>query len=324
MRVAVTGANGFVGRAVVRALLAHGHQVRALTRHPDSALVLPGVEGVATGPIEQIKDWRPFLDGTQAVIHLAARAHVPDHATADEALIRAMNTTAALSLAESAARRGVRRFLYLSSVKVNGEATPWSSRRGGRPFRVSDPPAPTDLYARSKAEAEQGLAALARDTGLGVTVIRPPLVYGPGVRANMRALIGLVARLPALPFGAIDNRRSLVSVDNLAGAIVHALDHPAAVGRTYLVSDGEDPSTPDLVRAIARALDKRIWLAPVPVGLLELAGRLTGRDGMVQRLTQSLQVDPSELVQELGWRPVETFESGITGMVRWWRDRPAT
>jgi len=314
MRVAVTGANGFVGRALIGSLLAHGHSVKALTRGPDTSLILPGVEGVATGAIEQITDWRPFLDRVEAVVHLAARAHVKDADFADEVLVQAINTRATLSLAESAARRGVRRFVYLSSVKVNGEAT-----EPGRPFRPDDPPAPGDLYARSKADAERGLAEIAARTGLAVTVLRPPLVYGTGVRANMRALIDLVARVPALPFGAIDNRRSLISVDNLASALVVALSSQAAAGRTYLVSDGEDPSTPDLVRAIARHLGRTVLLLPVPVPVLEMAGRAFGRQAQIERLTRSLQVDPSAFVAEAGWRPVETLDQGLAKAIRSFR-----
>lgn len=307
MRVAVTGANGFVGRAVVTTLLAHGHQVRALTRSPDTSLIIPGVEGIATGDIERIEDWRPFLAGTEAVVHLAARAHVPDARFADPEIIRAINTTAALRLAEAAARRGVRRFLYLSSVKVMGEATP----RDASPLTSAAPLAPADLYARSKAEAETGLGGIAARTGLSLTILRPPLVYGPGVRANFRSLVKLVAKAPVLPFGAIRNRRSLVSVDNLAGAIQAAIAHPAAGGRTFFVTDGEDPSTPELIRAIAAGLGRSVAEVPVPPALLTAAAGLIGKTEAMRRLTESLRVDGSEIRVALGWRPVETFREGV-------------
>lgn len=315
MRVAVTGANGFVGKAVTAALLAHGHQVVALTRAPDASLALPGVEAIATGAIEAIRDWRPFLANTDAVVHLAARAHVDDAAFADGDLVRAINTTATLRLAESAAQRGAQRFLFLSSIKVLGEATPYGA--ASRPFKADDPLAPADLYARSKAEAERGLEEIATHTGLPITILRPPLVHGPGVRANFRRLVELVAKVPVLPFGAIDNRRSVVSVDNLAAAILACLTHPAAAGRRFLVSDSEDLSTPELVRLIADAMGRSVWLAPVPVPLMILAGRLTGREALIRRLTDSLQLDPSALVFDLGWRPVETLSAGIAKTVRW-------
>jgi UDP-glucose 4-epimerase len=314
MRIAVTGANGFIGRAVVPALLARGHQVVALTRSPDAAQIVPGVTGIATGAIEAITDWRRFLDGTDAVVHLAARAHVPDAAFADEAQVRAVNTTATLRLAEDAARRGIKHFLYLSSVKVNGQST-----TRGRPFRVSDTPNPDDLYARSKRDAELGLTEIAARTGLQPTVLRPPLVYGPGVRANFRRLIEFVAGVPLLPFGAIDNRRSLISVDNLASAIATGLEHEAAQGRTFLISDGTDLSTPELVRLIAKTLGKRVVLMPVPVPLLAAAGRLAGRGGSLRRLTDSLEVDPSDFVRSCGWQPVEQPAAGIAKTVAWWR-----
>lgn len=313
MRVAVTGANGFVGRAVVARLLAGGCRVKALTRGPDAGLAVPGVEAVATGPIESIADWRPLLDRTDAVVHLAARAHVPDARFGDEAVVRAINATATLRLAEAAARRGARRFVYVSSVKVLGEAS-----AAGRPFRDEDPPAPADLYARSKAEAEAGLAEIAARTGLGLAILRPPLVYGPGVRANFLALVKLVARAPVLPFGAIDNRRSLASVDNLASAVRFVIEDAGAAGRSFLVSDGEDLSTPQLARLIAKALGRRVAMAPVPVPLLALAAKLAGREAALARLTQSLQVDARGLT-ELGWRPVDTPAEGVAKTVRWWR-----
>jgi UDP-glucose 4-epimerase len=312
MRVAVTGANGFVGRAVVTTLLAHGHQVRALTRSPDTSLIIPGVEGIATGDIGAIEDWRPFLTGTEVVIHLAARAHVPDGRFADAGVIRAMNTTAALRLAEAAAKRGARRFVYLSSVKVIGESTP----RDSPPLTSAAPLAPADLYARSKAEAEAGLAEIGARTGLSLTILRPPLVYGPGVRANFRALVKLVARAPALPFGAIRNRRSLVSVDNLASAIQASIGHPAAAGRTFFVTDGEDPSTGELVQAIAAGLDRRVALLPVPPALMTAAAGLFGKGEAMRRLTESLRVDGTEIRVALGWRPLETLREGVARAAR--------
>lgn len=315
MRVAVTGANGFVGKAVIRHLLSHGHQVIALSRLPDTSLALPGVESIATGPIEKITDWRPFLSGARGVIHLAARAHVTKERFDDEGLIRAINVESTLHLADSAARRGVRRFVFLSSVKVHGE-TSLGENRAARPFRPLDPLNPQDAYARSKAEAETRLTQLAATNGLEVVILRPPLVYGPGVRANFAALVELVRRLPVLPFGAIDNRRSLVSLNNLASAIQLCLVHPAAAGRAFLVCDGEDPSTPELIGFIAAAAGLKRWQIPLPVAWLKAAAALAGKSQAMERLTGTLQVDPSALVYDLGWRPVESLQSGLEKTVQ--------
>lgn len=315
MRVAVTGANGFIGRAVVSHLLSHGHRVTALTRSPDMSLALPGVESIATGPLEKITDWRPFLTGVQGVVHLAARAHVAHTAFADNALIRAINVETTLRLAESAARRGIQRFLFLSSIKVHGEKNVIQNGHR-RPIRADDPFDPQDLYALSKVEAEIGLRFISAETAMEVTIVRPPLVYGPGVRANFAALIDLVRRLPVLPFGAIKNQRSLVSLDNLASALQICLTHPKAAGRAFLVCDGQDPSTPELIDLIAAALGLRRWQAPVPSAWLALGARLIGREDAIERLTGTLQADPSGLVFDLGWRPLETVQTGVTKAVK--------
>mgnify|MGYP001809609520 CR=1 FL=1 len=318
MLVAVTGANGFVGRAVVAALVADGHRVRALTRSPDASLALPGVEAMATGAIEQIADWRPYLSGVEAVVHTAARAHVPDARFADEAVVRAVNADAAVALLDAAARRGARRFVFVSSVKVHGEAS-----APGRPFRPDDPFAPDDVYARSKVAAEEALTAKAAATGIGLTILRPPLVHGPGVRANMLRLVDLVAKAPVLPFGAIDNRRSLVSVGNLAAAIAAILLRAETVGRAYLVADAETLSTRALTDLIARGLGRAPVQLPVPAALFALAGRMSGRSGLVERLIGTLEVDASALATDAGWRPVETAEAALAALARWYLARPS-
>ncbi len=316
MLVAVTGANGFVGRAVTAALVARGHRVRALTRSPEAGLIAPGVEAMATGAIEQISDWRPFLSGTEAVVHTAARAHVPDAAFADEAVVRAINADAAVRLLDAAARRGARRFVFVSSVKVHGEASP-----PGRALGESDAFAPDDVYASSKVEAETALLAKAAETGIGLTILRPPLVYGPGVRANMLKLVDLVARAPVLPFGLVDNRRSLVAVDNLADAVADVLMVTGAVGRSYFVADEDAPSTRALTDMIAAAMGRRVPQVPVPVGLMLLAGRMSGREGLVRRLVDTLEVDCTALRTECAWRPRVATADGIAAMVAWWRGR---
>ena len=254
------------------------------------------------------------LQGIDVVVHLAGIAHELSAQNAEEIYLQ-VNSMATERLARSAAASGARRFVFMSSIKVNGERT-----SAERPFRAADAPDPQDRYARSKWQAEQALARVAAETGLEVVVLRPPLVYGPGVRANFLRLLRLVERGLPLPLGAIDNRRSLVYVGNLADLVVLAASSPDAAGRTLLAADGEDLSTPQLVRGIGRALGVSTALIPVPVGLLKLAGALTGKGSEVGRLTDSLRVDIAE-TRSLGWRPPHTVASGMEETVRGWRTR---
>jgi nucleoside-diphosphate-sugar epimerase len=212
----------------------------------------------------------------------------------------------------------VRRFVFLSSIKVNGEAT------HGRAFTADDTPHPEDAYGISKREAEDALHDIADRTGLEVVVLRPPLVYGPGVKGNLRALMRAIDRGIPLPLASIANRRSLVGIDNLIPAIALAATHPAAAGRTFLVSDGEDLSTPQLVRAIASGLGRRARLLPCPVALLRLAGRVTGRSAAVDRLASSLEVDASALRQALGWQPLVPPAVGLARMAGWYHAHTST
>lgn len=304
-RVLVTGATGFVGRALVRRLLADGRQVCAAVRAGATELP-PEVEKTVVGDIGPDTDWRAALAGVDAVVHLAARAHVLHDSSPDaHALYRAVNTLGALRFAEAAAAAGVRRFVFLSSARVHG------GHSIGAPFNESSPLAATDPYGRSKAEAERGLAALAANGGLEPVILRPPLVYGPGARGNFARLVRLVERGVPLPLGAVRNRRSLVFLGNLVDAIVLSVDHPAAARETFLVSDGEDVSTPELVRRIARALGKSARLVPVPLALLRLGGVLTGRADDVARLLDDFVVDSSRIRVRLGWRPPFTLDEGL-------------
>jgi nucleoside-diphosphate-sugar epimerase len=304
-RVLVTGATGFVGRALVRRLLADGRQVRAAVR-PGATALPREVETAVIGDIGPETDWRTALAGVGAIVHLAARAHVLRDSSPDvHALYRAVNTLGALRLAEAAAAAGVRRFVFLSSARVHGDHST------GAPFTESSPLAATDPYGRSKAEAERGLAALAAAGGLDPVILRPPLVYGPGARGNFARLVRLVARGVPLPLGAVRNRRSLVFVGNLVDAIVRSLDHPAAARETFMVSDGEDVSTPELIRRIARVLGKSTRLTPVPPAVLRLGGRLVGRSDDVARLLDDLVVDSSRIGERLGWRPPFTLDEGL-------------
>lgn len=303
--IAVTGANGFVGGAVVAALTREGREIRPLGRHSGAGMV-------AVGDIGPDTDWSQALQGVTCVIHCAARVHVMRETQADALVaFRKVNVEGTRRLAEQAAHAGVKRLVFVSSVKVHGEAT-----HPGAPFRVSDAPAPVDAYGQSKWEAEQALWAVCRATGLQGVVVRPPLVYGPGVRANMARLMKLVASGLPLPLASISNRRSLVALDNLSDLLIRCVDHAASPGRTFLVSDGEDLSTPDLIRQMALAMGRSARLMPVPVGLLRLGGRLTGQQAEVARLVDSLQVDMGPTKKVLSWSPPLTVMEGLQNMAK--------
>lgn len=311
--VLVTGANGFVGRAVCAALRRTGHAVTpAVRRAQDLA------QEQVIGEIDAQTDWRAALAGVESVVHLAARVHVMRDTIADPlAQYRAVNVAGTLNLARQCAAAGVRRFVFVSSVKVNGEER-------AAPYTEADTPAPEDAYALSKWEAEQGLRQIAAETGLEVVILRPPLVYGPGVGANFLALLRVVACGMPLPLGAIDNRRSLIYVGNLAAAILCCLEHPAAAGKTFLVSDGEDVPTPGLVRRMAAVLGQPVRLLALPVPLLRFAARLAKKSALAIRLFDSLTVDSSAIRRELGWSPPFTLDEGLRETAAWYLSQGAS
>ncbi len=324
----VTGATGFIGSHVVHTLAARGYPLRVALRRPQAVATLPsGVEGVVVGDLQGRVEWSAPLRGADTVIHLAGRAHVLREADSlAESLCQAVNVAATAALADAAGASGVRRFVFISSSKVLGEET-----RPGVVWTEDTPPAPQDAYGRSKLAAEQALGEVSRDTGIEVVILRPPVVYGPGVRANIFELFRLVDRGVPLPLGLVQNRRSFVFVGNLVDAIIHVVGAPSAAGQVFHVCDGVPVSTTTLVSAIGRALDRPVRLLPVPPGLLRLAGRagdmverltrigLPVNSENVTRLVASLVLDDAKLRSVLDWRPQATMDAGLAATAKWYR-----
>lgn len=302
--ILLTGANGFVGQALARTLQQQAVRLSKVGRA--KASLASEMQHQLTS-IDGDTDWSAILTDVDVVIHLAARVHVMHDKLADPLVgYRQINVDGTLNLARQAVRAKVRRFVFISSIKVNGERT-----LPGHPFNAEDIPAPEDPYGISKWEAEKGLLALAKDSGMEVVIIRPPLVYGAGVKGNFATMIKLVkSRLP-LPFGAIDNRRSLVAIDNLISIIMVCVDHPAASNQVFLVSDGDDLSTTFLLLRLAQAGGLPSRLIPVPEAWLEKALSLLGRRKLAQRVLGSLQVDISKARALLGWSPPLTVDQGL-------------
>lgn len=304
--VFITGANGFIGRALIQHLHNSSASIIAAVRR-SSPFLPEAVKQIEITDYSAVNDWRDTLKRVDVVIHLAARVHVMKDDSSDLlAEYRKVNTIATLNLARRSAAAGVKRFIFISSIKVNGEKT-----HPEHPFTADDPCAPQDPYVISKYEAEQGLLALAEATGLEVVIIRPPLVYGPGVKANFATLMKWINRPMPLPFGSVDNKRSLVAIDNLVSFIVLCIEHPSAANEIFLISDGEDVSTTELIRKTARAMGKKIRLIPMPGKLLVSIASLLGKRDIASRLFGSLQVDSLKARDLLGWRPVITMEQQL-------------
>ncbi len=302
-RVAVTGATGFVGSILIQQLSQLGVPTLALLREKRS---IPGVEYAVVGDLEQATDLASILEGTDCVVHLAGRAHVLEETEVDPLkAFTAANVDATVRLAEASAQARVRRFIFVSTIKVNGETT------FGSPFKPDDPPNPVGPYAQTKQTAESRLRSISRESGLEVVIIRPPLVYGPGVKGNFARLMKLIGTGLYLPLGGASNKRSMVSVFNLCDLIIKCIEHPQAPGSTFLVSDGEDLSTAELVRKLATAMNRRPRLMRVPVPIIKASMTLAGRGADVRRLFDSLQVDMRETTQKLGWQPPYTIEEGL-------------
>jgi nucleoside-diphosphate-sugar epimerase len=297
----VTGASGFVGQGLMQTLLQRGIPFRATSRQG-------GDELIPVGDIDGHTDWSAALTGVDTVVHLAAVSqNVVEGSPAVLAQYRSVNVEGTINLARQAAMAGVKRFVFISSIKVNGEAT-----AKGRPFTATDAPAPESDYGRTKLEAEEGLQALSESMAMEVVIVRSPLVYGPGMKGSFRALVRLAQRGVPLPFASIDNRRSMVYLENLTDLIVTVANHPDAAGRTFMVADRKSPSTPELVRLIATVTGSSTLLLPFPPALLELAGAITGKRELVNRLTRSLEVDISETSRCLGWVPPFEMSDGLS------------
>lgn len=305
LNVLVTGGNGFVGKAILNQLVINNYLPKVVSRV--SYKFKEQFKEVLISGINIDTDWREPLDECDIVIHLAARVHIMNDVSSDPlAEFRKVNTDGTLHLARQAAKAGVKRFIYLSSIKVNGEATV-----NGNKFSPDDSFIPKDPYGLSKFEAEQGLHEIAKETGMEVVIIRPPLVYGPGVKANFASMIKWVNKSVPLPFGLIKNQRSLVAIDNLVSFIIRCIDHPKAANEVFLISDGEDVSTSELLRKVAKALGEKSLLIPIPVGLMSLVAKFLGKEDMADRLFGSLQVDSSKTSDLLGWQPVITMDDEL-------------
>jgi nucleoside-diphosphate-sugar epimerase len=306
-RLLLTGSGGFLGAALSKHLLNNDFCQLMVAVRSEAANIPLGSHPIFVGDLEDNIDWTHALSGIKLVVHTAARVHVMNDKVSDPLTeFRNVNTVGTLNLARQAAGSGVKRFIYLSSIKVNGEAT-----LSGSSFTPDDIFIPTDPYALSKYEAEQGLLKLAEDTEMEVVIIRPPLVYGLGVKANFLSMMGWLYKSVPLPFGSIHNKRSLVGLDNLVDLIITCIEHPKAANEIFLVSDGEDLSTTELLNRVAIALGKKPRLLPVNQQLLEFGLKLVGKKDLAQRLCGSLQVDISKAQKLLNWTPPVSVDEGL-------------
>ena len=312
--VLITGAGGFIGRAFCVKILAEGWKVRGTFRSESDVSRLPdGVEAVSIGSIGSDTNWDDALTGINTVVHLAARVHVMDDTCSDPLTeYRKVNVEGTKCLAIAAANTGIKRFVYISSIKVNGEGKAVA-------YTEDDEEAPVDPYGVSKWEAEQELHKISHTTGIEVVILRPPLVYGPGVKANFLNLLKIVDRGIPLPFAKIDNLRSFIYLDNLIDVIITCINNPRAEGRTFLVNDREDVSTPELIRKIASAMGKPSRLFSISPFFMRLAGKFIGKSAAIDRIFGSLTIDSTKIRKELGWEPPYTMEYGLKETAKWYK-----
>lgn len=308
MTVLLTGASGFVGRAILQAAENRGTQVRSIFRCEIKAKAESNYDAVVVPTLDGTSDWSDALRGIDVVVHAAALVpHKKVHLSSLSAAYRRVNCEGSENLAQQAAAAGVRRFVYISSIKVNGELTEL-----GRRFTAEDIPAPVGAYAISKAESEVALKRIAEQTGMELCIIRPPLVYGPQVKGNFATLARWIRKGFPLPFGNLNtNRRSLVALDNLVDLIFVCIQHPLAANQTFLISDGEDLSTADLLTRIARAMQRRPRLLCVPSEILSFVAFISGMNAVAQRMFGSLEVDITKTCDRLGWRPPVSVDEAL-------------
>ena len=316
MKILITGASGFVGQSLIPTLKHHNIQVRQVAREQ----AYSNQEHSNIDEFYYVRDfaekdvWQAALSDCDVVIHLAARVHVMQDVAVNplEAFL-AVNLQGTVNLATAAAKAGIKRFVFVSSVKVNGEFTQ------NQPFAESDLPNPQDPYAISKYEAEKALRQIEKETGMQVVILRPPLIYGAGVKANFAALLKLVDKKLPLPLANINNKRSFIYVNNFVDVIITCATHPNAAGHTYLVSDGENVSMPQLIKKIAIALNKPSYLFPFPISIMRFFAKLVGKAASVDRLTESLVIDSLKIRRELGWKPPFTMAEGLQVTADWYR-----
>lgn len=314
MRFLVVGASGFVGKALCSELIRQGRICRAAVRNKNSKIECSEIAQV--GSINNETRWNEALRGVDVIVHLAARVHIMHDKAADPLEeFRNINVRATEHLARSAAASGVKRLVYVSSIKVNGEAT-----FDGNKFSEADAPLPQDPYGISKWEAEQALHRIAQETRLEVVIVRPTLVYGAGVKGNFMQMLKVLAMGVPLPLASVRNLRSLIYVGNLAGALIICATHPAAAGQTYLVSDGEDISTSDLLSQLGVGIGHPARLLSCPAGMLKLVAKMVGKSQQVERLLGSLRIDSGKIRHELNWTPPYTLQQGLRETAEWYRN----
>ncbi len=312
-KICVTGANGFIGKSLCKALISSGKSVQGLVRNLDPNLDSSEINFLPVGNIESNKNWKDYLFGQECIIHCAGKTHsMKENNTLDEYLL--INKEFTQLLANQAIEVGVKRFIFLSSIKVNGEST--NEANDIKKFTNNDIPKPIDYYAISKFEAEKSLWQIASNSGLEVVVVRIPLVYGYNVRGNLESLMKLIKLKVPLPFSLVNNQRSLIGIDNLVDLLVRCVDHPEAKDKTFLVSDGEDLSTPNLIKYIASAMGHSTRMFPFPVSLLRIISYLIKRQNEMSRLIGHLQIDCEYTKKTLNWSPPVGTKEGIRRMVQ--------